>query len=94
MVNGTTFTYTQILLELVLDVREFIRPVLLQNSPGKSTARKPPSVAIVVSHTRLAWTSGRGLGLALEVREMEATGSSSSHEVSVSGVRMMCISLE
>ena len=91
MVNGTTFTYTQTLLELVLDVREFIRPLLLQTSPGKSTAKKPPSIAIVVSQTRLAWTSGRGLGLALEVREMEATGSSSSHEVSVSGVRMMCI---
>ena len=91
MVNGSTFQHTDLLLHLATDVREFVRPVLLQTSPGKTSSKQQLSVAVVVSQTRLGWTDRSGLGLVLEVRELEATGSLRKHEVSVSEVKMTCV---
>ena len=103
MMNGTVFNYTDSLLILVTDVRECLRPILMTTtaqSPGKtsssssssSSSRQSPSVAVVISQTKLGWSQASGHGLVLEVRELEATGTSSSHEASVSGVKMTCVS--
>ena len=92
MLSGTSLDHNRRLVELVTDAKEFVRPLLLQSSPGKVTSPRPLSLALVVSHTRLAWYDPEtGLGLLLEVREVEATGSASSHETSVTDVNIKCL---
>ena len=95
MLSGTSLDHNRRLVELVTDAKEFVRPLLLQSSPGKVTSPQPLSLALVVSHTRLAWSDREtGLGLMLEVREVEATGSASSHETSVTDVNIKCLRRE
>ena len=92
MLSGTNLNHSPRMLDLVTDVREFVRPLVLQSSPGKMTSRQPLSLALVVSHTRLAWVDPESrLGLAMEVREVEAAGSASSHETSVTDVNIKCV---
>ena len=75
MVTGTTATYTPELLELGVRVREVIRPILVQLVPSKKkTRKKPPSLAFVISQSRLVWSAmvaGVRVGLVGEVRECE-----------------------
>ena len=95
MLSGSSLDHNRRLVELVTDVKEFVRPLVLQSSPGKVSSPRPLSLALVVSHTRLAWSDPEtGLGLLLEVREVEATGSASSHETSITDVNIKCVRRE
>ena len=95
MLSGSSLDHNRRLDELVTDVKEFVRPLVLQSSPGKVSSPRPLSLALVVSHTRLAWSDPEtGLGLLLEVREVEATGSASSHETSITDVNIKCVRRE
>ena len=95
MLSGASLDHNRRLVELVTDVKEFVRPLVLQSSPGKVTSPRPLSLALVVSHTRLAWSDPEsGFRLLLEVREVEATGSASSHETSITDVNIKCVRRE
>jgi len=91
MITGTTFTYTPALMQLATNLRELVRPIMLQMGPGKKSNTKPPSLALLVSQTKLAWATEREgvvLGLVLELRECEAAGTLSSGELTVSGLKL------
>ena len=95
MLSGTSLDHSPRLVELVTEVKEFVRPLVLQSSPGKVTSPQPLSLALVVSHTRLTWSDSESrLGLMIEVREVEATGSASSHETSITDVHIKCVRRE
>ena len=91
MLNGTNLNYNDAIKQLVTDCRDFVRPVLLKSSPGKMPSRQSPSIAVVVSQSRFGWSDQSGYGLVLELRELEAAGSSTNNEVSVSGVKLICV---
>ena len=92
MVTGTTATYTPELLELGARVREVVRPILLQLVPSKKKTRsKPPSLAFVVSQSRLVWSSmvgGVRVGLVGEVRECEGEGAANRGKLTLSGLKL------
>ena len=92
MVTGTTATYTHELLELGARIREVVRPILLQLVPSKKkTHSKPPSLAFVVSQSRVVWgamVGGVRVGLVGEVRECEGEGGASRGKLTLSGLKM------
>jgi len=91
MITGTNFTYTPSLMQLAINLRELVRPIMLQMGPGKKSSKKPPSVALLISQTKLSWDTevdGVVLGLGVEVRECEAAGTLSSGELTVSGLKL------
>ena len=92
MVTGTTATYTPELLELGARVKEVVRPILLQLVPSKKKTRsKPPSLAFVVSQSRVVWgamVGGVRVGLVGEVRECEGEGGASRGKLTLSGLKL------
>jgi len=89
--TGSTYTYTLALLQVATNLREFVMPILLQTGLGKKISTKLPSLALLVSLTKHAWISGsEGVvsGLVLELRDCEAAGTSSSEEMTASGLEL------
>eukprot|EP00090_Calanus_glacialis_P005198 TRINITY_DN14003_c0_g1_i1.p1 TRINITY_DN14003_c0_g1~~TRINITY_DN14003_c0_g1_i1.p1 ORF type:complete len:1873 (+),score=761.29 TRINITY_DN14003_c0_g1_i1:223-5619(+) len=92
MITGTTFTYTTALMQLATNLRELVRPIVLQMGPAsKKNNPKPPSVALLISQTKVSWATEKGdkvLGLVMELRECEAAGTLASGELTVSGLKL------
>ena len=88
MLSNTELVCSPLLLELVRDLKENVRPFLLKVSPGKSSSVTATSVAVVISQTRLEWRLESGAGLVLQLRELEAAGTPASHDLTVSSLRM------
>ena len=89
MLSSTQLVFSPLVVELVRDVRECVRPVLLKASPGKSSSVRAASVAVVISQTRLEWRLSTGPGLLVELRELEAAGTPLSHNLTLSSLKML-----
>jgi hypothetical protein len=90
MITGTT--YTTALMQLVTNLRELVRPIVLQMGLArKKNKSKPPSLALLISQTNVSWATEKGdkvLGLVMELRECEAAGTLASGELNVSGLKL------
>jgi len=92
MIMGTTFTYTPALMQLATNLKELVRPIMMQMGPSsRKNSSKPPSVAVLISQTKLAWSIEKEdmvLCLLMELRELEAAGTLASGEMTVSGLKL------
>ena len=88
MLSSTQLVFSPLVVELVRELRECVRPVLLKTSPGKTSSVGAASVAVVISQTRLEWRLATGPGLLLDLRELEAAGTPNSYNFNVSSLKM------
>ena len=96
MITGTTFMYQPALYDLAVRVSDLMRPLLPKSSAAASTTVKTaaPSIAVLVSQAKVAWSMDAATTLFFELRELEAAGDPTAGEVTLSGLKFSLVTGE